>query len=243
MSISNETLYVVTPSAVERWNLSKERINVNDSLAAAFSANLVRKCPATMAMGGDYGMAGIAMIDKYEVWSVRVNQMSMEAPYALVEGVHVPVFDSGTLPVMPMKWKPPSTMKLVLGITVFFHASNRQYYTGDHYLVAYDNSNRMWRLPLSNLYEDCKLCHGQAIQYTSCTLDAVKRACELFSRSRWNADLYKPHQQGNTSCLFRFKPTADGFEQQHPLLAAGKDWTSVCEKVAVEKLNSIVQPV
>lgn len=241
---TTESLYVISESGAERWDITKRPIQVQETIVEAFSQNLTRKNPAVLKIGGDYGNAGIAMASGYEVWSVRVLTLGLAAPFALKDGVHTPVFDSKSLPALPLKWKPPESMVLVLGISVFAdHTAKKPYYIGDHYLVAFDKDKRMWRMPVSNLYADCKLCHGQDAKQHETALEAATMACEMFSRSRWNADLYDKTAQPRTDALFRFKPTESDFEQLPPVLASGKTWTSLCEKVAVEKLNQLIQCV
>lgn len=241
--MKTEVFYVITEVGVERWDLKKRPINIEPTVVEAMAENITRRNPAIACLGGDYGNAGVVMLGAYETWSVRVLTLSLSTPFDLVDGIHVPAFCDKTKPIMPMKWKVPSGIIMVLGIIVL---SDPFFYAGDHYLIVFDPSKRMWRMPLSNLYEDCKLCHGQPIRKFNTSLECVKNACDMFSRSNWNQDLFQDDNMKRINAskdMFRFKPSSTGFDQLPIQLSAGKDWTSLCEKVAADKLNQLIQIV
>lgn len=243
--MSSEMFYVVKQEGeVERWDITKRRLATDAALEQAFSANVTRRNATVLKFTGDYGTAGVSMNVKFEVWSVRVLSLGLEAPFKVVDGVHTPDFISKSEPNLPMKWEPPSSMKLVLGVVLI--RDSKGMVPGEHYLVAFDSSQRMWRLPVSNLYDDCKLCHGQVPKPLPTSLECVSMACDMFSKSRWNADLYNPDDKTRmaaTECMFRFKVNKTGFDQLPMKLKEGKDWTSLCQKIASEKLNSMIMPV
>lgn len=243
--MTTETLFVVNQGGCERWDITKRRVVAEPALADAFLKGTPRKNPAVVEVGGNYGKAGVSMLEKYEMWSVRVLKLALNAPFVLTDGVHTPAFNSPDEPIMPMIWTPPSNMSLVLGITVLrdgIGPGTYKFYAGDHYLVAFSGDGNMWRLPLSNLYEDCKLCHGQEVVKRPTAMEIVGRSCDLFNKSQWNADLYAEGDRTRreaTRKMFRFKPLEKGFEQ----LAIETDWTKLCQKVALEKLNQLIQLV
>ena len=141
------------------------------------------------------------------------------------EGITFPVF-SPDFPVFELRWHPPIGMNLFLVVLI-----------GDYniesgiYLVAIDNDHRKWRLPLSNLYDDCKLCNGSYERVTHQPLLAVRAAWDQFNLSRWNGDLYAgratENTMSNTRSLFAFKASNDGFEQV-PVV----NWETLCQKIS-----------
>lgn len=241
MATKNESFFVINQEGVQRWDVTKRDLNAEQSLVEAFGSSLVRRNNSVVNIGGNYGHAGVALGNGFEVWSVHINKLSLNAPYTIADGIHTPVFNSPDLPVLPMVFTPQSGMNLVLGITI--HRDGRYHYAGDHYLVAYDTSGRMWRLPVSNLYANCKLCHGQDVKKVNTAMEAVTLCCDLFTKSQWNADLYEGNKSGRTAAMFQFKPEGKGFTQLPFKLAAGKDWTTLCEKVADEKINQMMIPL
>ncbi len=235
--------YVIKPDGTYRRDINMRPIKVDEGITATFTAGLVRKCPSVAIIGGDYGRCGVAMLDNYEFWSVRVHHMGLAARFSLDEGIHTPDFLSKDKPVLPIKWKP--TMPVIMAVTVMRHPG--YLVGGDHYLIALDAKGNHWRLPVSNVSDVGKLCHGQEARRFNESLDCVRFSCEMFSKSSWNSDWYDTatHTQlaDSTRRLFRFKPTEQGFEQLEPRLASGKDWTSLCSKIAVDNLNKLVQLV
>jgi hypothetical protein len=241
--MTTETLFVVSPQSCERWDIQKRKLNADPQLAEAFAQNVARKNPSLTAIGGDYGMAGVAMLNEYELWSVRVLKLGLTAPFFLKDGIHTPAFADSRQPTLSLFWTVPDDMRLVFGVTVL--KDRVQHMAGDHYLVAFDKKGEMWRLPLSNLYANCKLCHGQDNTRLPTSLEVVNKCCTLFSKSGWNQDLYGDDAAArqNTGKMFRFKPTDTGFEQLPIEVPSGKSWTALCQKVSVESLNQQLQAV
>lgn len=242
MATQSEIIYVITPTGNQRWDITKRDLQVEQSITDSLCIGVSRKNPRIAKIGGDYGNAGVAMSGVLEMWSVRVTNLKINAPFFLKDGIHTPAFADNTQPLMTMEWKPQMT--LVLVITVLKDTMKNVHYAGDHYLVAMDNRGGMWRLPLSNIYEDCRLCHGQAAHMRETSLEVVMECCDLFGKSQWNTDLYNGEDRKRcdaTARMFRWKPLEKGFQQLEILPLSGKDWTSLCMKVATEKLSQFVQ--
>lgn len=241
--MSTENLLMITEKGVERWVIHKYQLKVNESqLMESIARNVVRKCEAVIKIGGPYGMACVSLKQTFEMWSVRVLKLSLECPFYLQDGVHTPAFADGNQAVMKLEWTPH--MKVVLGITVHKDMTTR--YAGDHYLIAFDARGNMWRMPVANLYEDGKLCHGQPSSKFDCSLDCVMDCCKRFSNSKWNADLYQLSDEKrfrSTRDMFRWAPDDKGFNQLPLTLSGSKDWTSLCQKISNETLQQLIMPV
>lgn len=238
---TTETFYKITDKGAERHDVTIRPVQVEQSLADTFNRNVVRQSPRVCEIGGgDFGLASVTVGQNVEFWTVQIKTLCLTAPFDFADGVHTPNFNrrAAGWTILPMRWVPPSDMQLVLAVTTIHDGS--AFITGDQWLVAFDEQHRMWRLPVSNIYADCRLCHGQDVKYKPTQLDVVKECCELFAKSRWNGDLYNDggnaetlaQNTANTKAMFQFKPVKDGFEQ----LPVPKDWQKHCTKVAVEFL-------
>jgi hypothetical protein len=237
------TYYCVEPERTLRLDVAATEVNVLPQLERIFAENTAVRVANVALIGEGYGMASITATPTMETWTVKVLKLGMEAPFLLRDGLHLPAFAEQNAPVIPMVWDVPDSMNLTL--TVILKCTGKVYGAGDQFLVAFDSEKRAWRLPLSNLYDECKLCHGQHNTRWKTKLESVKNACELFSKSRWNRDLYagKDHLIPKTQAMFRWRPTeGGGFEQQAMLLEEGKDWTSLAEKVGTEFIQRMVAP-
>ncbi len=238
--MTSEVNLVITAHGIERWTTTKHTMKVNEpALMDSLSKNVIRKCDRIANVGGPFGLAAMTCNSTLEMWSVHVNKLHFECPFYLQDGVHSPAFGDTNQPTMKLEWIP--NMSLVLGITVLRDGYYRL--AGDHYLVAFDMRGNLWRLPVSNLYEDGKLCHGQpALKYTT-SLECVLDCCKRFSSSKWNHDLYHLTEEKrfrSTRDMFRWKPEATGFTQLDMTLAAAKDWTSLCQKISSETLSQLI---
>lgn len=233
------TYYIVAPDGNYRWDVNIRPIMANSTLADSLSAGIIRRCDNVFRVGGCFGHAAMAMGNGFTMWSFRVLKLPLLTCYTLTDGVHTPAFAGKGLPVMPMVWVPPKDLCLVLACEI--HRDGRSVYLGDHFLVALDEGGHTYRLPLSNLYDDAKLCHGQPTDMFDNHFDALKVACESFSKSQWNADLYSDASlPDRTARMFRWEPKPDGFKQLPMVLKDGEDWRSLCQKVATAKVTSMV---
>ena len=226
------------------FKLEKTPIEITPSIERAFQAS------ATIKLKGvaDFSEIGLPMYGRASLthttsnsnityWSVRVCILNLNTTFALNAGVMTPTFQKeGQFIEIP--WRPIHTMTVVLGLMVLGSESDG-FKLSKHYLVAYDNRNTAWRLPLPNLYDHLELCHGQPSELHPTMFQALVQGLKGFAASPWNSDLMGSFQNTNAHLMFRFKPVNTGFEQL-PLVDA---WTSYCQKVANPMVNSTLMPV
>lgn len=241
------TEIIITKEGVKKRDITETDLDIQDSLADAFSASVVRPVNRLLSYGGNFGNVAVAAAGAgYTHFSVEVTTLPLRCHCNTESGIVVPVFDNPDCPLLPMQWIPPKGMRIVLCITAVWNKESNKYYPDtNQYLVALDPHGRMYRLPTSNLHTDCKLCHNMNHENHRDAMGVVKQACEQFERSEWNDHLYRgdsPVRRQCTKLMFRWKPTDETFEQLPPEVPAGRDWTALCEKVAVDKLNSIIIP-
>lgn len=243
------TEYVIRPEGAFRRDLTETPIQLTDTIAEQFTEGVTRKVGHVLTYGGNFGSVGLTITKpNYMTFSVQVVTLPLRCHCNVEAKVMVPVFDNKECPMLPMQWKVPNGMRAVLVVNVSWDPHALTYVnTGAdwQYLVAFDNQNRTYRLPLSNLFEDCKLCHNIGNVHGPTAMDVVRKACEQFEKSEWNDHLYKdatPERRQSTKQMFRWKPTDDTFQQLPMELPSGKDWTALCSKVAIDKLTSIIIP-
>lgn len=165
-----------------------------------------------LSEGQPIGNIGMCLRKNSVAFTVRMGVLPMRAAFTMADGVMVPDFKGGNAdPEFVLNWTPPDSMRLYLLMNFGLPLK-----VDVQFLVAVDKDGRFYRLPLSNLYEDARLCHGAYENVGSTLIDAVSKAWVQFHKSRWQSDLAN---RGNESVayskkLFRFKPLEpEGFEQ------------------------------
>lgn len=218
--------------------ITENPINILPSIAQAFQTSVQFKFENILDLAlcgepdcGHVTICGNSGNRSINYWSIGIKKLTLNTSFTLYGDVLSPDFNSqGKL--MSVPWTPRPDMFVVLGI-VTTRKDSGDYVAGKHYLIAYDSGSRVYRLPLSNLYDHLELCHGQSPGVHPTELAAILDAVKRFRASQWNSDLFHSFQQENAPKMFRFKPTNDGFEQ---MLHTGDDWTKLCQKVS----NSII---
>jgi hypothetical protein len=128
---------------------------------------------------------------------------------------------------MRLLWTVPNNMRLTL--CLYMDGQNRVINT---FFVAHDNEGRQYMLPLSNLYDDCRLCTGQYdIAKGSSSFDAIYSSVQQFYSSSWQGDLFKADREHKTLAMFGYKVEGDKFTQG--LATTGNpNWTPHAIKIS-----------
>lgn len=236
-------MFVLTPNgSLARWEINKTELNLTESITANFCTHVVRQAyqafnikdidPSVEPRNvGLTVMAGLQC-----VVSLPIRKIPMSAPFAVQGNRMWPEFDQKH-PVIRLDWVVPDNMILVLAVHI---DSGMQVI--DHHLVAFDHATRAFRLPISNLYADCRLCSGRFNNVGVSVLDCCRRAWQQFHVSPWNADLYgdsKAERRAATKEMFSYQVDNANITQK-PF--AG-DWTTLCEKVATDHITKNIIPV
>jgi hypothetical protein len=239
--MSEKTLFVITEnSEMERWDITRNKLDINSAMLTGLTASLTRTIRGVVPMNiidpinKPTGFMDLAIgPNGYCAARMPVASLPLTAPYA-VEGTTVyPVFD-GAHPITALRWNIPANMRLYL----VAHIGNTMECV-EQFLVAIDDEKRCWRLPVSNLYADCRLCAGRFNSAGSDILDVCKRTWEQFQLSSWNQDLYGDSSAARrigTKVLFLYDVKDDNFIQRQP----PKKWMEMCEKVATDFLTGYV---
>lgn len=238
--MKTETLFNVTPQGVERVEITRTTIDVGQQIAEQFASGVIRKVDRVAYIGGSFGFSGMATNKCDEIWwTVQVVKLVINAPFIVIDDVVSPSFD-GTGPSVRLEWEVPETIRLRLSVCTITnrHGIN----AGDQYLHAFDSVGIAYRLPVSNVYEDCRVCSGKFNSESSSHAESLKLALDQFERSPWNIDLYgaSDKERKNTQRMFRFKPDKDKFEQLPMMIGSNYHWTSLCESVANVITNNYI---
>lgn len=206
---------------------TESEIQIANDVLAQLSAGTWHKVINAWHIKG-YGNVGLATRSNQCYWTVPLQRLIMKAPFKMINGAMVPLFTSSTDPVLSLEWKPAGDIRLfITQHTVPDPAGNHA--VGNTYLFAVDKRGNYWKLPLPNLYDDCRVCMGSnGIAYGANAQELFLQLIMNFEESRWNADLWKTVEQ--TQNLFRFEPKNEGFVTLPPTAS----WTQLSVKVSTE---------
>lgn len=226
-----KTHYEIHVDRVEKVETTRTEITVANAIRSELASTLTVECNPLLDYGTeDYSNVALSASLHKAVLTFRMKRLHLTCACEMIDGVLSPAFaKTGT--VIPLVWTPPHNMGLTLMVTVA-HQAGRGAHVQQTHLVAYDDLDRTWKLPVGNLYEDMKLCHGQAHMSKSTIMEAAAEAAELFIKSKWNSDLCSTDIQTRATKMFRFQPTNGGFDQMEMKLEEGQDWKALCWKVA-----------
>lgn len=222
--------YVIKAEGLKRRKIIEDDLDINAAIIDQLSASVSRKSIAVMPMkiidpenGNNASMTALA--GNMTVWSLPLVKLPLKTFYQSKDGVAFPAFDDATSPVLALEWVPPPNLYLVLAVVLDVNRLCSM-----QYLVAFDQQSRSYKLPLSNLYDDCKLCSGQYKGGSDSQVEALTNALNQLHKGEWQKDLYAGDaaNRKRTRDLFSFKVEEKGFSQIPP----EKDWTKACEKVA-----------
>ncbi len=179
------------------------------------------------------GMAHANVSTNHTLWSVAIDRISLNTKFRLIDDVLVPAFTAETDIEIPLVWHAPKEMRLVFAVqTACCHDSIK---IDGNWLFACDMDNRGYRLPLPNLYDDCRICTGNFQEHYESHHKALVASLEQFRKSQWNSDLMQNLELSQR--FFRFRPTNESFET---LPIQAENWTTLCKKVSTSVLERII---
>lgn len=224
-----------SPVDIPTGTLARMVMNQGVKITKLFDAALVGGKSGTV-MGASIG-ANSAQ------FTVPIPSIILRSRFHLTaEKVLVPDFAcrlvATTVPQQNLEWVPPLDMSIYLMVVI--SPDGHMLYVENCFLFAMDKDLRTYRLPTSNVYEDCRVCMGEFASMGTSHVDCVSKAVAQFKASTWNADLAnrggaKSAENGHN--MFRFKPNElEGFEQLPPAMP----WPTLCTKVSNEFINQNV---
>ncbi len=173
------------------------------------------------------------------MWVIPLQTLRLLCGIRSREGVVMLNFE-GTEAVA-MLWTPPRSMRLVLACDLY--PDNVRWYVDKCYLMALDEQDRAWRLPIANVFDDSSLCTGNFQRFGNSALDVVVASYNQFRASPWNADLYATKKDDfklMTDALFRWSASDSGF---HQLTDNADRWSDFCFKISSDIVNRVLEVV
>jgi hypothetical protein len=194
--------------------LKVDEIVLNQSVISKIAGAMVFGAPYVVPYNKDNEPLSICLRNNETILGARIKQLRLTTNYLLKDDYLYPCFQetSDSLKLTAI-WQAPPSMELFFAIVCVgppkeFSAQ----YINQSYLFARHTSPKkyggLFKLPLSNLYDDGKLCLGESIKEVRASNYAatMDRAITILNNSNWNADLYPPNVEISKS-LFRFNPT------------------------------------
>ena len=213
--------------------VTREReLEAEQSVLDALAANVFRSTRNIMKVP-DWGLAHASIGPADIIWSIRIERIPLQARFRLVNKVLVPAFGSTSELEMPMVWQAPQQVRLMFAVRTEFIETC--HCASNNWLIAYNQANNAYRLPLPNLYDDCTICTGDFDDSHDTAAQCVIASLEQFKKSQWNSDLMRTTEQSQK--FFRFRPADESFETL-PIDAA--DWTTLCDKVSTAIMDRII---
>lgn len=205
-----------------------QKTKINDAL-------LVGKLPTSLCVKTNK--------ETTEIWAtIPLPFVRFNSSFRATGEAMVPVFDrpSPDVPQFNVDWNVDvacnGKIKLWFMVGTQHIIGGRTHAIKTCYIVATSNTNRCYRIPLSNVYDDCKICMGE-FDTTHPRLDAaLEAALGQLLASPWNSDLRKPSEKSDA--FFRFKLKNDGYKT----LPCIGQWNNLCERVSVPVLDNLCLP-
>ena len=207
-------------------------LDVGPAVLAALTAGATRNLRHVLALPDALAVhASVGLTDT--LWTVRLDRLPLLTHFRLIADMLVPSFATPTDLELPLVWHAPETVRLAFVVRTT--GADEGVTIDGNWLFACDENQRGYRLPLPNLFEDCKVCTGQFQDTYDSGAACVTASLEQFRKSQWNADLMRTVERSQQ--FFRFQPTNETFTTL-PIAAA--DWTTLCDKVSSDILERVV---
>jgi len=207
-------------------------LNAGPAVLAALTESVTRSVRQVLRLP-EWGAVHASVGLDDTLWTVVLDRLPLATRFRLVADVLVPAFAAESDLELSLVWQVPRDMRLAFVVRT--ESEEGEVVIHQNYLFACDTRNRAYRLPLPNLFDDCKVCTGEFARTHPSGAAAVAASVEQFRASPWNADLM-PAIERSQQC-FRFQPTNESFTT---LPIAVADWTTLCDKVSTAVSERIV---
>lgn len=228
---STEILLRADGSLVERV-LRERELNAGPAVLDALTESVTRSVRNVLRLP-EWGPVHANVGLDETLYTLVLDRLPLNARFRLVADVLVPAFASESDLELSLVWQAPKDMRLAFVVRT--ETDEGEVVIADNYLFACDTRNRAYRLPLPNLFDDCKVCTGEFERTHPSGAAAMAASVEQFRKSQWNADLMRTVERSQQ--CFRFQPTNDTFTT---LPVAVPDWTTLCDKVSTAVSERIV---
>ena len=108
-------------------------------------------------------------------WTACLPKLTLRCPWRMLDGKWVPNLDNPEDPIQTLEWTPPKGMRLAFLCATKSAPVKLFVKDGHSYLFAYDDAGTTYRLPLGNLYDECRICLGSE-RFAAATWDMARLA-------------------------------------------------------------------
>lgn len=222
-----------------RRDIVERELEITQAGLEALGNSIIRRTTSIYHLK-DFGPAHIALGAESNIvfFTVELKRIPLRAPFKLVkESTLVPQFGDNSLDTLSLEWEAPEGMSIrFLNMCTVNEGgrANQRWHSTKAWLFAGTTDNRQFRLPLPNIYDDCRICEGEWVRTASNGEECLLKALTQFEKSEWNADLWRAPE--NTQSMFRFTPNKEGFTQ----MAISGDWTNLSFKVGTDVTKWLV---
>lgn len=230
----NSTEYILKPDgAFFARNIEEQEIRVTPDMLSSVTSNVRLAIPAAFRMPPESRPVGLTVKGgAIFTATIHLDKLVFNSPFVLRNEVLYPEFASNSAPVMTMEWVPPESMKLVLVARMTY--SGNEWRHAKVWLFAFGEKGQGWKLPVSNLYDDCSVCTGDTVSRAPSLQESLTKIYLQFRNARWNKDLF--YDTDKAVRMFRWKPETTPFEQ---LSIDAPNWTNLCTKVSSPIMEEI----
>lgn len=245
-----ETSNIVIESDGRMYKVRKVKteIEVQADILGRFalekSVKLTNVLDAGILGDGAMGGIGISATPKLAVYTVRLSKLPMRVAFFLTDQkIMVPNFRSmNKSDILHLTWDIPEAMRVywLVNMPAVNAGDGMSPYSDNQFLVALDNAGRSYRLPVSNCYEDGRLCPGEFPSAGRTSMEVLINGWRQFTQGNWQSDLSDRGGGATTNAknaenLFRYKPKEpEGFEQLDPVIS----WELCCTRISNEHINT-----
>lgn len=217
-------------------------VSIQPEMLSSLAKGIIRKLPNVFnagVLGPDAaGNVGLALGDNNaSMFTIPVPILPMTAIFRMEGEVLTPTFASPDSDTITLKWTPPADMAIYLMVFMNTDPSVKSHYCSDAFLFAQDATAKRYRLPVSNVYEDGRLCTGSYDSYGNSAIESLSKCWKQFHISRWQRDLVDrggKDQAKHALNMFRYKPKKDSGFEQLPIVGS---WQSNAVKFGNEFVN------
>ncbi|MGZ4961681.1 MAG: hypothetical protein ACXWC8_03910 [Limisphaerales bacterium] len=229
--MSTTEIIIRENGTIAERTIHERTLKVQKAVLEELSAHVTREIRQAVIVP-NWGNAHANVSKDSTVWSIRLGRIPLNTCFGMVGGVLVPKFEAAEMQ-MPLEWKAPESIRLVFVTETKFQGLKTVIQA--NWLFAFNDVGNAYRLPLPNLYDDCKLCMGSFTSAHNSAQECLVASLEQFRKSEWNSDLMPSIEDSQR--LFRFKPTNETFES---LPVDAPDWTDLCEKVSTSLIERVI---
>ena len=206
-----------------RRHIDEQPLEIGETVLEQLCSSVIRKTREVFEVPG-WGVANLCIGNEYSYYTVVINNLPLKANFMVDDGILFPRFSASREPVMPMVWKPPVDMTLVM--LVMIQTAEGKPYIGNQFLLALDKEQRAFKMPLGNLHEDGRLCSGEMNRKHPTAQAALCATMEQLEKGQWQGDLDR--SPAETKKMFRYKAEASVFVQ----LPSVGPWQDSCIKIS-----------